>query len=211
MLTWLLVNIEWDNKKQNILDLSDNIKDIPEFEDYNLEMSDNWFDDWVLNRIWENYLKTPDKNWQVDVRKNISTAIEMAKNEICIEAKNFNRDSQTYKTAIVNIESWNLKKQLEWINSLYYLAYSTEWKLWAKDSLKNHKNKRKKELINDANALDEKIQQALKNNNQDEFENLDKMKDSIIDEVKELVKWDIFEAWELDKIDNSISEKREQN
>jgi hypothetical protein len=211
MLNWLIINIEWDNIKQNIIDLSKTINDISEFDDYNKNITDEWFSDWVLNKIWENYIKIPDSKWEFDNIKNIWTAIELTKNEICIEAKNFNRDSQTYKTAILNIESWNLKKQLEWINSLYYLAYSTEWKLWAKNSLKSHKDKRKKELISDANVLEEKIQLALKQWDEKQLKQLDIDKDRIISEVEELVSWDVFEAWELDKITDDLNEKKEVN
>ncbi len=210
ILTWLLVNIEWDNRAQNRIDFSTNIKDMPEFSEYDLTFWDNWFDNGVLNRIWDNYIDIPDSSWKIDVEKNISISIEVAKNEILKEAKNVKPDSQTYKTAIANIESWDLKKQLEWINSLYYLAFSSEWKLWAKDSLNAHKNKRKKELISDANILDAKQQIALNNNNTEEFKKLDKQKDIIISEVKELVKWEIFEASDFDIMAEGIHEWKEQ-
>ncbi len=206
MLNWLLVNLEWDNKMQNISNLWDIIKDISEFDEFNKEMWDNWFDDWVLNIIWSNYIDIPWKDWNIDKQKNLSVAIEMWKNEILNKVKNIKIDSQTYKTAIVNIDSWNLKKQLEWINSLYYLAFSSEWKLWAKDSLKLYKGKRKKELISDANILEQKIQLALKNNNTDEFKKLDKQKDVIINEADELNVWEVFESWKIDKISDEPKE-----
>ena len=209
LLTGLLVNIEWDNRDQNRIDFSTNIKDIQEFSEYDLTFWDQWFDNGVLNRIWGNYIDIPDASWKIDVAKNISTSIQITKNEILKEAKNVKPDSQTYKTAIANIESWNLQKQLEWINSLYYLAFSSEGKLWAKESLSIHKNKRKKELINDANVLEDKIQIALNNNNQEELKKLDIQKDIIIFEVEELVKWDIFESGELDKMEESLEMEKQ--
>ncbi len=211
MLNWLLVNLEWENKMQNIINLGEIINDIPEFDDFNKEMWDNWFDDWVLNIIWGNYIDIPWKDWNIDKQKNLSVAIKIWKNKILNKVKNIKVDTQTYKTAIANIDSWNLKKQLEWINSLYYLAFSSEWKLWAKDSLKLHKDKRKKEIINDANILEQKIQKALKSNDTEKIKILNKQKDNIIKEAEELNTWDIFKSWEIDTISDSEPKQKETN
>lgn len=211
MLNWLLVNLEWENKMQNIIKLGEIINDIPEFDDFNKEMWDNWFDDWVLNIIWGNYIDIPWKDWNIDKQKNLSVAIKIWKNKILNKVKNIKVDTQTYKTAIANIDSWNFKKQLEWINSLYYLAFSSEWKLWAKDSLKLHKDKRKKEIINNANILEQKIQKALKSNDTEKIKILNKQKDNIIKEAEELNTWDIFKSWEIDTISDSEPKQKETN
>lgn len=209
MLTGLFVNIEWENRAQNITNFWDNIKELQEFEDFDLSIGDEWFENSVLNRIGANYISIPNKDWNVDTRKNVSTAIEIAKNEIVNEAKNIRPESQTYITAMANIEWWNLKQQLEWINSLYYLAFSWEWKLWSKDSLKVHKNKRTKELINDAKELEIQIQVALDKGDNEKFLKLDKQKDIIISEADELVKWDIFASWELDTMVEQSEKERQ--
>jgi len=210
-LNWLLFNIEWENKWQNRINLSESIKDLAEFEKYNLEITDDWFEDWVLNKIWENYLQMPNKDWDIDVKKNVSLAIEMAKNQICLETKNFNRDSQSYKTAVLNIESWNLKKQLEWINSLYYLAYSKEWIIWNKE-LKNHIDKRKDEIKKEVADLTFEIKkkESLNIDNTDEIQKLKDIRSDFIKEAQEIDKWEIFKPTELDAISDTLSEWWEQ-
>ncbi|MCD5385236.1 hypothetical protein LRZ95_01055, partial [Candidatus Gracilibacteria bacterium] len=211
MLNGLLVNLEGENKMQNIINLGEIINDIPEFDDFNKEMGDNGFDDGVLNIIGGNYIDIPGKDGNIDKQKNLSVAIKIGKNKILNKVKNIKVDTQTYKTAIANIDSGNLKKQLEGINSLYYLAFSSEGKLGAKDSLKLHKDKRKKEIINNANILEQKIQKALKSNDTEKIKILNKQKDNIIKEAEELKAGDIFKSGEIDTISDSEPKQKETN
>ena len=142
--------------------------------------------------IWKNYLKIPDWENNINKKEDISTAIEVTSKDILNEIKNI-PECQTKETALKNISSWNLSKQIEWINSLYVLAYSNEWKL-AKKEFNIYKEKRKKEIIKEANIVDANLKLAEKNNNQNELKNLEKQMDALINEAKELTKWEVFEA-----------------
>jgi hypothetical protein len=122
------------------------------------------------------------------------------------ECKNLDIESETFKTAISNIESWNILEQLEWIESLYVLAYSNEWVLWAK-VLSNYKEKRKEKLIKKWIEIEKEIVLAKKDNNQEKLIELNKKKNEIINQMSELtwIKdwknvewWDIFKATKME-------------
>lgn len=206
LIKWLNKKLEWENKDKNIIDFSEDIKNIDEFKDYDKSMEDWKFahNNWnfnILNIIWENYIKIPDKQNNSDPKQDISTAIEITKNNILKEIKNLPVDSQTYKTAIENIKSGNLKQQIEWINSLGILAYSREWKL-AKKEINSYKEQRKKELQNKAMKITKQLIEARKSNDTKRIEKLELEKQKIIDEANEIESWDIFEWWKNEKIND---------
>ena len=211
------------SETENINNFWEDIENLEEFENYDINLDSEWlFDIDILNLIWKNYLRFNDIEWNSsnlennsNIKWDISTAIKLTQNNILQEIKNIPKTSQTYKTALINISSWNLEKQLEWINSLYVLAYSNEWTLWKKD-FDNYIAKRKGELMIEATKISFLIWSAKENNNQRELEALKKRKIAIIGEANEITlgedikSWDIFNSWELDK-NSDKSESSEEN
>lgn len=198
-IEWLIVNLEWDNKKQNLIDFSSDIKSLDEFSSFNINIDKNWsFESEVLNMIWKNYIKIPDFENNIDSKFDISTAIKITSKDIINDVKNI-PDCQTLDTALKNIWSWDLNEQLEWINSLYVLAFSSEWKL-AKKEVNSYKEKRKKEIIKEANILDKNLKIAEESSNKNEIDKLESQKEELIKEAKELTSWEVFESWDFDKV-----------
>lgn len=205
-IEWFIKNLDPKNKVNNISNLKEDSKNIPELKDnYEIKTKDDWFEAEVLNKIWWNYIKFPDKDMKNNPEADLQTAIKTTKNEILTEVKNIKYDSETYKTAIKNINSWDLKTQLEWINSLYALAYSNEWTL-TKKSIESYKEKRKEEIKNHAIELENQIKEAWKNGNKWELKKFELKKQELKNELSEItwIKewkkvewWDIF--WKLDQ------------
>ncbi len=190
------------NKSKNLDTLIRDIETIKNLDslyslDIDLATEEKSFNSEVLNKIWWNYLKTPLENWEFDLEADFSMAILETKAEIIDECANIKMDSETYKVAIRNIESGDIKRQLEWIESLYYLAYSNEWKLW-KASLDKFKNKKKQRLIDEGRKIDEKLQLAINQKNEKEL--LNKRKQEIIMELSEMTwikDWEKVEWWDV--------------
>lgn len=186
-----------ENKKENLDNMLWDIKKIPELKDFNLWKDWNFELDF-LNKVWESYVSFPSKDWKVDHSKDLQTAILKTKVDISSEVKNIIVDSQTYRTAMKNIDSWNIKDQLEWIESLYTLAYSNEGILW-KAQIDWYKKRRLDSLEQKALKIEKEIQLSIKSKNTKEQKKLEKMKKEIIQEVSEItwIKewkkiWDIF-------------------
>lgn len=192
---------KWDNS--NLDNLIKDAINITELGDFKIDKSTNTFESDILNIVWRNYLNIPNNNWENNYSENILLAIELTSQEINTEVKNINTSSQTYITSKEKIESWNLKQALEWIESLYILAYSSEWKIWSK--VEKYITYRRKKIIEEANILDTQILEAQKNKNNDLIEKLNKKKQELILESSEITwikerecVWDIFSAWFMD-------------
>lgn len=213
--------MDWKNKKENLSNMIWDTKKIPEFSDFKL-WKDWTFEMEFLNKIWENYVNFPDWDWNIDYQKDLQTAILKTRSDIISEVKNINLDSQTYKTAIKNIDSWDLKTQIEGIESLYILAYSNEWVLW-KTQIDTYKEKRKNRLIQEGIKLENEIETAKQSNNTKLQEKLELKKQEIIKEISEITwildwkkVWDIFNKmpdnkdWS-NKWPKESNEKRDEN
>ncbi len=218
ILEWYLNNLNFNNlnREQNLLELTQDIKKIPTLKELKIEINNDWtFENEIFNKIGKNYLKIPDSNWVFDIEQDFSTAILTTKNEILKEVKNIKKDSETYRQAIKNINSWNLKKQLEWIESLYILAYSNEWVLWKK-TIEAYKNSRKKTLIKEALKIEQTLQQQKLT--EQEKEQIEQKKEQIKEELSEItwikdwkkIEWgDIFKATKQEINDNGQIEKQQ--
>jgi len=188
----------------------DAFKKIEWLEKYDFQIEWDWFKNEVLNKIWKNYLKTETKEWTYDVEKDLQKAIFETKNQIEEEVVNLPKTSETYKVAIKQIQSWDIEQQLKWIETLYVLAYSWEWK-FAKKKLDKYKEKQKKNLIEEYQKVQKEIEELKKQTEtqktKQKLEELQKQKESIEKQAKELEAWDIFEAWENDKISAAKEQK----
>jgi len=213
LLKTFVTKLDEKSEKQNISDFWNDIKNLDEFKGFKIELDENGkFDSEVLNLVWKNYLKIPETEDKIDVKSDVSTAIEITKNKILKEVKNIPKDSQTYLTSIQNISSGNLKKQIEWINSLYILSYSSEWKL-AKGSsdVSEYKKIRKEQLMLEWGQLEQEIQ---KTTDLKKLEELNKRKEEIVNEMSELTwvkdgkkveRWELFpDAWKMDKTPETL-------
>jgi len=208
LVEWLVESLN-NNSKENILKFSWDIAMLEEFEDYDTYINDWKIDEPILNMIWENYIEIPEKNWSIDKTKDILTAVKTTKSDLLNKYTNINQDCQTYITAINNIENWNLKLALEWINSLYVLWASNAWKLAKKETIK-YTGKRKEQLKNKAEEITNALVEAKQNNNEKEIKKLNSQKKDIIVEAKEIDSWDIFEAGDFDKISEEEGNIKEQ-
>ncbi len=197
--------------EENIKKFSSDIAWIEEFGDYETNLDNDWrFESNVLNLVWENYIQIEWQNGELDKTWDILTAIQTTKNDILTNIKNIPKETQTYKTAIANISSWDLKKSLEWISSLYILSYSNDWKLAKKGKeVLNHKNKRKKELIEEAKQVTIDLSNAKQKNDQEKIKKFTKQKNEIIAEARDIESWDIFEAGDLDKVTEEEKNQKE--
>lgn len=205
---------KWDNS--NLDNLVKDLKNIPELADFKIDKSTNTFESDILNIVWKNYLNIPNKNWEISYSENMLFAIELTSQEINTKVKNINTTCQTYITSKEKIESWNLTQALEWIESLYILAYSWEWKIWSK-VLDKYKRERLKKIKEEANILDTQVSEAQRNNNNDLIEKLNKKKQELVLESSEITwikerecVWDIFTWWIMD-LSWEWDEKKESN
>ena len=209
-------NNKSENLKTFITDIHKDIKNKEgfkeKFKDFDFSIienkesgSESEFKSEFLNKVGSNYSEG------LDTERQLSEAIIETRVQILKECKNLNIESETFKTAIANIESWNILEQLEWIESLYVLAYSNEWVLWAK-VLSNYKEKRKKKLEKKWIKIEEEIVLAKKNNNQEKLIELNKEKEKIIKEMSELTLrkdwkkvewWSVFKATKIDTTSSS--------
>jgi hypothetical protein len=199
------LNNKSENLKNCILDIS-KIESIPELESFDFTTVESEFESEVLNKIWGNYLKTPNESGEFDIEVDFSTAILETRNEILKECANVNIDSETYKVAIRDIKSGDIEKQLEWIESLYILAYSNEWTLW-KTTLDKYKKSKQKKLEDEAKKIEKQLNSEGVKNNKDILDKLNKRKQEIINEMSEMTwfkdwkqveDWDIFKASKIE-------------
>jgi hypothetical protein len=208
-------NNKSENLKTFITDIHKDIKNKEgfkeKFEDFDFSIienkeSESEFKSEFLNKVGSNYSEG------LDTERQLSEAIIETRVQILKECKNLDIESETFKTAISNIESWNILEQLEWIESLYVLAYSNEWVLWAK-VLSNYKEKRKKKLEKKWIKIEEEIVLAKKNNNQEKLIELNKEKEKIIKEMSELTLrkdwkkvewWSVFKATKIDTTSSNV-------
>jgi len=196
------LNNKSENLRNCILDI-DTIKNNSKLEEFDFSIIEGEFEGEVLNKIWGNYIKNPNENGEFDIEVDFSLAILETRNEILKECANIKTDSETYKVAIKNIESWDIEKQLEWIESLYILAYSNEWTLW-KTTLDKYKRNKKKQLKSkfdkvksELEVLEDIINKTKEQKNKEKKLTLEY--NSIIRESQELLwEWDVFKASKLD-------------
>lgn len=217
VLEWTFFNLESseNNREENLVELRNDSKELAKSSllwDFDFSIEQNNFNSEVLNKIWKNYLKFPDENGKFDVVEDLWVAINTTKIQILKDVKNIPVNTETYKVAIKNIESNDIKKQLEWIESLYVLAYSKEWELWT--TLDKYKKKKKKKLIEEFEKLNKEFdhlaeQKATEDINKRKKE-INKRITEIWNEANEIEAWDIFEAWDVDKINNSQIEVNKQ-
>ncbi|MDD2871353.1 MAG: hypothetical protein PHS49_05155 [Candidatus Gracilibacteria bacterium] len=204
-----ITELDIKNEDKNILNFGKDIKDVEEFKDFNTNLDKNGkFDSEVLNIVGKNYLKIQVGDEQIDPKQDISTAIETTKNHILKEVKNIPKDSQTYLTAIENISSGNLKKQLEGINSLYVLSYSSEGQL-SKKELSSYTKKRKEELKERAREITIEMANLANNPNTEKQFKLNLEKIDVIREANEIEGGDVFEAGDIDKVSEKLSAGKE--
>lgn len=206
VIEWTLVNFnENQNRWQNLVELQNDKNNLLKIEwldkadfEINEDTFETEFNNEVLNKIGKNYLKFPDKDWNFDIKEDFSTAIISTKNEILNNVENIRITSETYKVAIKNINSWDINKQMEWIENLYMLAYSNEWTLW-KTTLSKFKIEKEKKLKIEAIKIEKELNSEL-TKNEEEIDNLNKRKKEIIAEMQELTwikNWEKVEWWSL--------------
>ena len=158
-----------------------------------------------LNKVGWNYLEG------LDTETQLSEAITKTSLQILDECKNLNTKSETYKVAMSNIKSWNILEQLEWIETLYMLAYNNEWKL-SKTITKAYKDKKTKILKEEFKKVETELKTLEDMSNKTDAD-INKQKkltleyNSIIKVAGDLLwEWDIFVVTKLD-INPSNTEK----
>lgn len=196
-LEWLINNLNESNQDANILDFAKVIKEVEILKNENTSMDNDWhFEEAILNLIGEKYLSIPENT----IEENISLAIELKRNGILSDVKNLKIDTQTYKTAIENINSENLEKQIRWLKSLHILAYSGEWKYWKKQiELYKYVSERQIQLEEKYSQLQNKLKLAKEKWETEKASKIEDEIKAIENEAIEIESWDIFEAWETDK------------
>jgi len=196
--------IESTNKKSNLETLQKDIKLLKNKEylnSFNLEIKDWKYESEVLNMIWWNYIEFPTIENKKEIEEDLKVAITLTKNEIERKYTNLSRDSESYNTAIKNIDSDDLKKQMQWIESLYILWSSKAWELWkTRVVLDRHIEKRKNELIEEFKKLHTELKKLNENSeqNKEKIKNIKEEIKNISDEANEIEAWDIFEASEIE-------------
>lgn len=174
---------------------------------FDLEIKDWKYDSEVLNMVWWNYIEFPSSENKKEIEKDLSAAIVLTKSDIEKKYTNLSRGTETYKVAIDNIKSWDLAKQMSWINSLYVLAASKAWELSQKKIDKHISNKKDK-LIKEFQELDKEFDELAKKETTNEVNKRKKeINERIIeiwDEANEVEAWDIFESDDKEKIQSNI-------
>jgi len=182
------------NFKQDFPDLSDiaiNWKDskhIKEWEDI------SEYDILAYEFIWENYIKIWDNT--EDKRKNYSTAIKTASANILKNNKTIDRNTDTFKQAILDIHSENKEKQFEWLSKLIEIKEENNTEIWAIASKLKTKPKSKLEdqLKNLKAEFNHKINNSTltKNRQKEIIEEWDKINELLSEEPKW---WDVMSGW----------------
>lgn len=213
-----ILSIAWDisdsEVRSNILKSFDNESEIKEdsFEEtdfYNdsQELSinlDKWIW-WLELMLAQNYISIPDLEWNKDINKDISSAIEITTNSII---KNNSTDFRKQNWPLIDeirSES-NLNNKYKLLKELYKNDLKHDAIHWW-DKAKKEINNKKNSIIKKAEILNQKLIDAKKINIEEEKEkelqklNLEKQK--LIDEGLDV---DFFESevetlswWDLDK------------
>jgi hypothetical protein len=104
------------------------------------------------------------------------------------------------------------EERFEWLLMLYTLAGTAEWAVWAKWSKQFQMMKlwveQRKEILQ---RQYQETQELLTNNSTSEEEKIKNQSELelIIAEAWEIESWDIFPAWEIDKMSENLSENKE--
>lgn len=167
----------------------------------------------VYSLIWRNYISTSpdwvDNNPELD----FNIAVETAANEILINAQNIRKDTVCFERCIKSIQNGDTNEdRFEWLLMLYTLAWTAEWAVGAKGSKQFQMMKlwveQRKEVLQ---RQYQESKELLTNNEVSEQEKIKNKSELelIIAEAWEIESWDIFPAWEIDKISENMSENSE--
>ena len=162
----------------------------------------NSFDILAYNYIWENYIKIWNK--PEDKEKNYSTSIKIASANILKNNSfsNKEKESETFKTAIIQIHSKNTKKQFEWLSKLIEI----------KENENNHNGaiaqKLKPKLKKRLEKIKVEIKTLQKNpeKNKKQIEKIEEEQNKIENLLEKPKTWDIIWWWKLD-VNNQSSEE----
>lgn len=167
----------------------------------------------VYSLIWRNFISiTPD--WiEGNPELDFNIAVETASNEILTNAQNIRRDTVCFERCMKSIQNGNTNEErFEWLLMLYTLAGTAEWAVWAKWSKQFQMMKlwveQRKEILQ---RQYQETQELLTNNSTSEEEKIKNQSELelIIAEAWEIESWDIFPAWEIDKMSENLSENKE--
>lgn len=161
--------------------------------------------------VWENYSKFDIWEWNYDIEKDVSTAINVSANKIITLHKTLNKDSQTYKNAIKDIRWWDLNEKLMWLKSLCILSFTTAWSLSKKTenqrkNISENINSRKQYLIDKIQELKEKV---INENNLEKRKKYELDLEDLKLELKELKSGEVFNSSELDSSNESWETPKE--
>ncbi len=184
-------------KKEETLDDWEKLYSLPkEFKDINI--LNNQKDD-IVQLLIKNYTKLPNtNNWEPKFEKDILTTFEITANKI-IEWKNFPRN-ESFDLAMRDIKNGDLETRYNALSYINSLVNTLEWIKWLNSKIdykKNHELKKQDYLDFKILKLNKELIEL-----QNKWDNIkaQELKQNIIDLEWEKNNWDIFEAWELDKI-----------
>jgi len=120
--------IKWfDNETNKNLNCNNFESDFKEISWNKIDLKE----DNVMKLIWENYIKLPDINWKFNLDEDFSNAIKLASAEIHEISPNMKKDSEEYKKAIQNINSWNHSLEYIWLKAIHKIWNQWDW-IWKK-------------------------------------------------------------------------------
>ncbi len=178
-----LIQKEYDNEQKIIK--WEKIKIPSSFLDY--ESLQNKNDD-IIQLIAIHYISIPNWKWEINTKKDISTAIKKSTNDI-IYWKKFDRDKMIFKTNLQIIRwEYSIKEKIQALRKIQNYINNNQWKKWW----------------------------ALKKQNL-YFENVDQLKELSLEEMQEKIQELLIKAKENNKKNiseitgNSTTIKKEKN
>lgn len=161
--------------------------------------------------VQEVYAKGWEK-WVQQINESVNHAFMMQVSELLDGKVNFPKE--TVHTLCKNISTGNPMEKIVNFEKIKSIIHTNEWMWWAKQSREFRVNKQMdwvKQLISQEQF--QELRDLLKKANQttlDQLESKQKQIEQILAmEESEADDWDIFQAWEIDKISESLANQKE--
>ncbi len=161
--------------------------------------------------VQEVYTKGWEK-WVQQINKSLNYAFDMQIWELLDGKMNF--PQETINNLCENIYNGNPMEKIVNFEKIKSIIHTNEWMWWAKQSKEFRVNKQvdwAKQLVSQEQF--QEVRKLLKEANQTTLDQLES-KQSQIERILAMEKdeeasWDIFQAWEIDKISENLNEQKE--
>jgi len=218
IIDWIINNFKERekpiNEQKDTWNNEDFKKDIEKFEEFKIlnEAKDQkWtIEADIYSMMSKNYFKiNTEISDNKEIKQNFEVSIKISLNNIKDDYKTLNQDTETFKQAEQKINSGDLKKSLEWLQTIYLLASWTAAISNAKtkeqaDAIKAKLSpEMKKEIIKIQEQVKTKEEQVKQEQDPKKNENLEQEIISLKKQEWEISSWEVFKSAKEDNLKNN--------